>query len=232
MQFFNLHTHHFTNQPEVVELVNQYPQEFDASIPFYSIGIHPWYIDEKTLEKDLEIIESKLQQEKCLAIGECGLDKRIEIPLDLQQSVFEKQLILAEKYQKPVVIHCVAAFQEVIKIKKRLNITVPMLIHGFSKNEQVAKQLIDAGFYISFGKYLLRNPELESVFKSVPNDRFFLETDTIEEGIREVYTLAAKYKKIELSELQEIVNKNYNTFFVISTQEKSHNESVRRGESN
>ena len=155
MQFFNLHTHKYTNQPHVIELVNQYPQEFDAEIPFYSIGIHPWYIDENRLEKDLEIIETKLQEKNCLALGECGLDKRIEIPLDLQKSVFEKQLILAEKHQKSVVIHCVATFQEVIEIKKILNISVPMIIHGFSKNEQVAKQLIDAGFYISFGKYLL-----------------------------------------------------------------------------
>ncbi|WP_291099809.1 MULTISPECIES: TatD family hydrolase [unclassified Flavobacterium] len=213
MQFFNLHTHKFTNQPEVLELVNQYPQEFDAAIPFYSIGIHPWYIDEKRLENDLETIESKLQEKKCLAVGECGLDKRIEIPFDLQQLVFEKQLILAEKHQKPVVIHCVAAFQEVIEIKKKLNITVPMLIHGFSKNEQVAKQLIDNGFYISVGKYLLRNPELETVFKSIPNDKFFLETDTIAEGIQEVYALAARYKGLELNELQEIINKNYNKVF-------------------
>ena len=70
MQFFNLHTHKFTNQPEVLELVNQYPQEFDESIPFYSIGIHPWYIVEDRVEADLEIIESKLQEKKCLAIGE------------------------------------------------------------------------------------------------------------------------------------------------------------------
>lgn len=213
MQFFNLHTHKFTNQPEVLELVNQYPQEFDATIPFYSIGIHPWYIVKDRVEADLEIIESKLQEKKCLAVGECGLDKRIEIPFDLQQVVFEKQLILAEKHQKPVVIHCVAAFQEVIEIKKKLNITVPMLIHGFSKNEQVAKQLIDNGFCISFGKYLLRNPELESVFKSIPNNRFFLETDTIEEGIREVYALAAKYKELELNELQEIINTNFTRVF-------------------
>jgi TatD DNase family protein len=222
MHFFNLHTHKSTNQRDVLELVNQYPQEFDATIPFYSIGIHPWYIDKNQLEKDLEIIESKLQEKNCLALGECGLDKRIEIPLDVQQSVFEKQLILAEKHQKPVVIHCVAAFQEVIEIKKRLNISVPMIIHGFSKNEQVAKQLVDNGFYISFGKYLLRNPELESVFKSIPNNRFLLETDTIEEGILEVYTLAAKYKELELNELQEILTKNYNEIFVISTIGRNH----------
>lgn len=213
MQFFNLHTHQFTNQQDVLELVNQYPQEFEAAIPFYSIGIHPLFIDENRLEKDFQILDQKLAMPQCLALGECGLDKRSETPFELQQSVFEKQLILAEKYQKPVVIHCVAAFQEVIEIKKRLKITVPTIIHGFSKKEELAKQLIDNGFYISFGKYLLRNPELKSVFKSIPNDRFFLETDTIEEGIRDVYALAAKYKELELNELQEIINKNYNKVF-------------------
>ena len=51
MQYFNLHTHQFTNQADVLELVNQYPQEFDAAIPFYSIGIHPWFIVEAKRER-------------------------------------------------------------------------------------------------------------------------------------------------------------------------------------
>jgi TatD DNase family protein len=216
MQFFNLHTHKQTNQPEVLELVNQYPQDFDPSIGLYSIGIHPWYIVEERWESDLKIIESKLQETNCLAIGECGLDKRIDIPMDLQQTVFEKQLLLAEKYKKPVVIHCVAAFAEVIKIKKQLQISVPMIIHGFSKKEQLAKELVDNGFYISFGKYLLENPALETVFTSVPNNRFFLETDTVEEGIREVYELAAKYKGVTVEELQKQINRNYKEVFLRS----------------
>lgn len=213
MEFFNFHTHQFTNQPNILELVNQYPQEFDASIPFYSIGIHPWYIKEDQIDAELKIIEEKLQTKNCLAIGECGLDKRIEIPLEKQILVFEKQLALAEKYKKPVVIHCVAAFQEVIAIKKKLKISVPMIIHGFSKNSQIAEQLIKAGFYISFGKYLLRNPELKSVFQNVPNDRFFLETDTIEEGINQVYDLASDYKNITIKELQEIISSNFADVF-------------------
>lgn len=213
MKFFNLHTHKLTNQDTVLELVNQYPQQFDASIPNYSIGIHPWYIDEERLETDLQIIESKLQEPNCLALGECGLDKRIVIPIELQQMVFERQLLLAQKHNKPVVIHCVAAFQELIAIKKKMKITVPMLIHGFSKNKQVAKELIDNGFYISFGKYLLRNPELETVFQSIPNDRFFLETDTVEEGIEVVYDLAAQYKNCNLDELQQQIKSNFATVF-------------------
>jgi len=213
MEFFNFHTHQFTNQPDILELVNQYPQEFNAAIPFYSVGIHPWYIAEDRIDADLKIIEEKLQTENCLAIGECGLDKRIEVPLDQQIIVFKKQLALAEKYKKPVVIHCVAAFQEVIAIKKEMKISVPIIIHGFSKNIQIANQLIAAGFYLSFGKYLLRNPELKTVFEQIPNDRFFLETDTVEESIKQVYDLAAEYKNLNIKELQQIISSNFKEVF-------------------
>ena len=211
MNYYNLHTHHFTNQEDVLEIVNQYPHVFDDSLPNYSIGIHPWYIVEDRIDSDLQIIESKIQSINCVTIGECGLDKRIETPMALQQMVFEKQLALAEKYQKPVIIHCVAAFQEIIAIKNKLKITVPMIIHGFSKNIEVANELIKNGFYLSFGKYLLLNSELELVFNSVPNERLFIETDTIEEDIKAVYDLAAKYKNIKLAEMQSIIENNYNT---------------------
>ena len=213
MQFFNLHTHKFTNNPNTLELVNQYPWAFDDTIPQYSIGIHPWYIDENRLATDLATIETKLQLPECLAVGECGLDKRIDIPMALQIAVFEQQIALAEQYQKPLVLHLVAAFDELIEIKKRLNISVPVIIHGFSKNEQMAKQLLDYGFYLSFGKYLLRNPELQYVFQSVSNDRFFLETDTIEETLEEVYILAAKYKNITLEALQKQIENNFSLVF-------------------
>ena len=213
MIFFNLHTHKYTNQDNVIEIVNQYPQEFDETIPNYSIGIHPWYIVEDRIDNDLKIIENKLNDESCIAIGECGLDKRIEIPMALQQMVFEKQLALAENYQKPVIIHCVGAFQEIIAVKKKLNISVPMVIHGFSKNIEMANLLIKNGFYLSFGKSLFQINDMDSDFNSVPNDRFFLETDTIDKDIKAVYELAAKHRNIELEEMIAIISSNYNSIF-------------------
>jgi len=213
MIFFNIHTHKPSHQTEVLEIVNQYPQEFDSSLSNYSIGIHPWYIVVDSIESDLQVIGNKLLENNCLAIGECGLDKRVATSMALQLMVFEKQLALAEKFQKPVILHCVAAFQELIAIKKKLKITVPMIIHGFSKNIEVANQLVQNGFYLSFGKYLFFNKELELVFNSIPNDRLFLETDTIEQDIREVYELAAKYKNIEVEEMKAIIKTNFNTVF-------------------
>ncbi len=213
MQFFNLHTHKFTNNPNTLELANQYPWAFDDTIPQYSIGIHPWYIDENRLATDLATIETKLQLPECLALGECGLDKRIDIPMALQIAVFEQQIALSEQYQKPLVLHLVAAYDELIEIKKRLNISVPLILHGFSKNVQVAQQMLDHGFYLSFGKYLLRNPELKTVFQSVPNDRFFLETDTIEETLEEVYSSASEYKGMTIEALQQQIAANFEKVF-------------------
>ena len=212
-KFINLHTHKFSNDNEVIEIVNQYPWEFNATIPNYSIGIHPWYIDENRLENDLEIIREKLQLSECLALGECGLDKRIEIPLSVQITVFKKQLELVQQTNKPIILHCVAAFEEVIAIKKEMKIENPMIIHGFSKNEQVAQSLLKNGFYLSFGKYLLRNPDLEKVVNFAPENQILLETDTIEETIYEVYEKAASIKGISIQEMKTIVFTNFSKIF-------------------
>ncbi|WP_026977902.1 TatD family hydrolase [Flavobacterium tegetincola] len=213
MKYINIHTHESSGNPAVLDVVNQYPSSFEQTDNYFSIGIHPWYINAETWKQELNVIEEKLQLKNCLALGECGLDKRRETPIEFQLEVFEAQLLLAEKYQKPVIIHCVAAFQEVIATKIKLKISVPMVIHGFSKSQELAAQLLKNDFYISFGKYLIKNPELKSVFEIMPNNRFFLETDTIQEGIEEVYDLAAKYKNIDVVTLQQIVTKNFKTVF-------------------
>lgn len=207
---YNLHTHHFSNSEDVVEVVNQYPHQLNTNFPYISMGIHPWYIKEERWKNELQIIEKNIHLPQIIAIGECGLDKRIDIPLDMQKKVFVAQLFLAEKYKKPVVLHCVAAYQEVIEIKKELKITVPLIIHGFSKNIQVAKSLLDQGFYLSFGKYLLRNPELSGVLAKMPMDRIFLETDMMEESILDVYNRA---EEILGFSIETQIEQNFNQVF-------------------
>src|SRR5690606_37071904 len=168
--YHNIHTHQFSNNPEIVELVNQYPKGVDMNLPSFTVGIHPWYLNEERFDEELQLIEKYLSLKNCKALGECGLDKRVETSIDVQKKVLIPQLLLAEKYKKPVILHCVAAYQEIIWIKKELKLTVPLIIHGFSKNAQVAKSLWSNGFYLSFGKYLLLNPELENVLKTVPTE--------------------------------------------------------------
>lgn len=213
LKYINLHTHHFTNNNDVIEIVNRYPNELCENINNFSIGIHPWHINENTFETNLKLIEQKINLPNCMAIGECGLDKRIDIPLSLQTDIFELHLLLAEKHNKPVIIHCVAAFNELIAIKNKLKLTIPLIIHGFSKNENVAKSLLDAGFYISFGKYLMTNPTLAEVLFKIPKDKFFLETDSSDFKIEDVYNKAASIKGILPEEVKSIIQKNFELVF-------------------
>lgn len=208
--YYNIHTHQSSQLENVLELVNQYPQDVDLSLNAFSVGIHPWYLNENTLADDLSKIENVLNLANCKAIGECGLDKRIETSLETQQKVLIPQLLLAEKYKKPVVLHCVSAYQEIIEIKKNLKLSVPMIIHGFSKNIQVADSLIKNGFYLSFGKYLLRNQELGNVLKQLPTDKIFLETDMIDETIFDVYE---RVEEVLHGNVINIIEQNYNRVF-------------------
>jgi TatD DNase family protein len=214
MSFFNLHTHRSNFDTGVVSLVNQYPWAFDASIPHFSVGIHPWYIDVSQLDVHFDALEKQLQHPHCMALGECGLDKRIDIPFALQMEVFKQQIVLAQKHQKPLIIHCVAAFQELMALKKQEKIQVPIVIHGFSKNIQLAYQLLDQGFYLSFGKYLWMQDLLPQVFKEMPLNRIFLENDTTEKPIDKVYILAAQIKNIPLQTLKNEIESNFNTVFL------------------
>lgn len=212
----NLHTHQKSENQHTLDIVNQYPREFDSSASFFSVGIHPWYVDTHEQGNDLKLIEQYLQSDNALAIGECGLDKRTDVPWEIQLEVFEKQLLLGQKLHKPVIVHCVAAFQEVLELKSKNRISVPLIFHGFSKNLQVATMLLNQGCYLSFGKYLLRNPELSQVFKSMPLDRVFLETDTMQETIDQVYAKAAQVLGIRIWELEKQINKNAQAVFGFS----------------
>lgn len=211
--YINLHTHESFSDPEVSGIVNRYPYEMPCTDAAYSIGIHPWKASPEDIERELSVVKAYISEPACLAVGECGLDKRIDLPLHVQQQVFCRQLELAEKYQKPVIIHCVAAFGELISIKKDMKITVPMVIHGYSKGSQLAAQLIAQGFYLSFGKSLINNPEMKEVIGTVPSDRFFLETDNAGIDIRTVYERAGEYRNISLSELKTNIAGNFNFVF-------------------
>ena len=213
MKFINLHTHAVSNAPNTISILNQYPHEFQEGFSNYSIGIHPWYINEDRLASDLKMIKSKLSTKECMALGECGLDKRIDKIYSTQIAVFEAQLDLNSAFLKPVILHCVASFDQVIASKKNSGLSCPFILHGFSKNKQVATQLLKHDFYLSFGKYLLHNPELKNVFAEIPNEKIFLETDTMSESLEEVYTFAAQCKNISLEEMQSIVWKNYQRVF-------------------
>ncbi|MFW5860880.1 MAG: TatD family hydrolase [Spirochaetota bacterium] len=114
-------------------------------------GIHPWYISEKDITRIHDI--PSFITGKTVAIGETGLDKKIESPgFALQQSVFEDQVIMARELDLPLIIHCRGAFSELIQSFKRTGISdAGGVIHSYSGNVEVAKQLIPYGMSFSMG---------------------------------------------------------------------------------
>ena len=212
MQFIDIHTHTSSIQKDVFSIENKYPNSTDFSTPF-SIGIHPWYISENTLQNDIKIIEEQLSSENCYALGECGLDRITDVDFSLQIKVFKQQIQLSEKYNKPLIIHCVRAFQEIIQLKKEMNPKQPWIVHGFNKNHQIAFDLIQHQICISFGESLLKNERLQETFSKLPLDFLFLETDTSEEHIEYIYNIASELRKTEKQDIINTVKQNFSRIF-------------------
>ena len=212
MDFIDIHTHQQNRAENVFTIQNKYPTSVDFSKPF-SIGIHPWFIKKESLQNELLLIEEKLQDKNCFAPGECGLDKISETDLTLQKIVFKKQLELSEKYKKPLLIHCVKAYQELIEIKKEMKPTQTWVLHGFHKNSQVAESLLKNGVILSFGAGIINRKKLQEVVFNIPISSILLETDTAEISIEKVYQKMAAIKNISLEELKSEIKQNFKSIF-------------------
>lgn len=166
-QVSDIHTHNPLATDAVINLERgAEPTRPDA---LYSAGWHPWWEG----EPDLEWVERMAAQDRVVIIGECGVDRLRGVGLlEAQLAVTESHALLAERVDKPLLLHIVGAWSEIIALRKRLKPTQPWIIHGFRGKPQLARQLLDAGFYISLGARF--NPATEAV---IPSGRLLRETD-------------------------------------------------------
>ncbi|MFY9311093.1 MAG: TatD family hydrolase [Bacteroidia bacterium] len=211
--YINIHTHHIFGKDELF-IINLSPERY-VDGGYCSVGIHPWYINFDSLEKDLLKLGVLASQKNVLAIGECGLDRLIELPLDKQEAVFKAQLIIAEQVQKPVIIHCVKAFDSLIRIKKECKISVPLIVHGYNNNQQIMLELLKNGFYISFGKALLESKSNASkLISTLSIEKLFLETDDADVAIKTIFEKAAELRNMHVNRLKEKVFINFKNTFI------------------
>lgn len=211
--YFNAHTHQVNASEQVISLVNQYPEEFNENISFCSAGIHPWHSYDKELHTRMHALEKWAVLPQVKAIGECGLDKRIDVSIQHQIEVFDFQISLALRVQKPLIIHCVGAFDQLMARLKEKRFDLPVIIHGFSKNAALAEQLIRKGYYLTFGKYLFLQPSTGVAFAKAPLSHILLETDNSDYRIEEVYQKAAELKQMDLVDLQRKIIENTKQIF-------------------
>ena len=163
-------------------------------------GIHPW---------DAEHIFELPDLSDADIIGETGLDNACGVDMEAQRRLFELHLAEAERVQKPVVLHVVKAFEEVMNIVCKYKIE-SIVFHGFIGSTEQAKRATDRGYYLSFGERSLRSPKSCRVIAEMPIDRLFCETDdNPEASIAEIYEKVANLRNISIEKLARQIVENY-----------------------
>jgi TatD DNase family protein len=195
--------------------MNLMPAEFQNAVtPNYcSLGLHPWYIDDFA-EENMKLLRQYSSEKSCVAIGEAGLDKVTETDFALQEKIFKHQAELAAAINKPLIIHCVKAYGEILKIRMEMKVGNPWIFHGFNSSAEMAEQLLAHDCMPSFGIWLFKTPEKAAqILKKLTPSQYFLETDDSDKSIEEVYQQAARIADIDIAELISIQYLNFRRIF-------------------
>ena len=210
--FIDIHSHHTEREEGVFRIQNVFSSDF-GDIPSdrpISIGLHPWHLSPQSIQDLPEVMKQALSFPNVMAIGEAGIDKVIRKTVEEQLPVFRKQIELAAKYRKPLIIHCVKAFPELLVLRKEFAESGTWIVHGFNANDAIARECVEAGIFISLSQRLFRNPEkAREIANVVPLSMIFAETDDDPMPIREVYAAISGLYGISLSELKTKIHENY-----------------------
>jgi TatD DNase family protein len=184
--------------------------------PWVSAGLHPWHVGGIDLNEAVQWLHEMAASPQTLAIGEAGLDKVVEVDWEIQQRAFQHCIQISEQYRKPLIIHCVRAYNEIIELKKKHKATQTWILHGFGKSPEAANMAIRAGCYLSFGSGLVReNSSAPDALRNTPPDRYFLENDISGIPIETIYTRAAEILGKDIAEVQDQVARNVKSVFEI-----------------
>ena len=156
---------------EVLELVNKY------DIVYGALGIQPEEIEDFT-DANLEFIEKHINDDKIVAVGEIGLDYHYDIDKDRQKELFKRQLEIARKNNKPVIVHSRDAIQDTYDILKVFH--VKGIMHCYSGSVEMAYEFIKIGFLLGIGGIsTFKNAKrIMDVIKNIDIEYIVLETDS------------------------------------------------------
>ena len=155
---------------EVLELVKKY------DIVYGALGIQPEEVNDYT-EDNLKFIEDHIDDDKILAVGEIGLDYHYECDKELQKELFKKQLDIAKRHNKPVIIHSRDCIMETYNILKETE--VEGIMHCYSGSVEMAKEFVKIGFLLGIGgiSTFKNASKILDVIKNIPLEYIVLETD-------------------------------------------------------
>lgn len=213
--YIDIHTHPIRPEKDTITVRNIFPGEGFAAFTgrnFYSVGLHPWHINEPAENnKLLVMIEDALKFDHVIFVGECGLDKTAKTNLVEQKRVFEAQILMAEKFEYPLIIHCVKAYNEILELHKKTKPQMQWTMHGYNGNLQNTKQMANKNFLFSFGETLFKanSKSLES-FKVLSEEQIFFETDEYNGEVEKIYEKGAKLRNVSVEKLKSAVWNNFN----------------------
>ena len=207
MRYIDIHTHKDYSAEHEFALRSYDLNELGESPRgYFSVGCHPWF---SVYDESLGRLAA---QENCLAIGECGLDKLRGPSLEIQTTSLEAQIQLSEQLGKPMILHVVKTYNEIIALRKKHLPKQPWVIHGFNKSAELAKALTDAGFYFSFGSALAQEHN-RRVLASIPDGFILAETDEGSMPIGQVYKHMAEASGITVEKLERLISRNFKNVF-------------------
>lgn len=162
--------------PQMKDFHSRYPD-----ITSMAIGLHPTEV-KSDWQKVIEKVEDELKSGHYVAVGEIGMDLYWDKTYKSSQiEAFEKQLLLAEQYKLPVIIHCRDALKETLEVIEKIKPTVPIVFHSFTNGPREVKEIrkICNPYFGINGVVTYKNaPELREALKEVGIDHIVLETDS------------------------------------------------------
>lgn len=215
--YIDIHNHGSTPAPGIFNVENLMAHEgllpHNTGGMTFTIGAHPWFINIENAPDQMLFIEKYAADDNVIALGEAGFDKLKGPAVALQEKYFTEHAILAERVSKPLFIHCVRAWDEIIAARKSLKPSMPWIIHGFRGKPELGWQLVSKGFYLSFWFDFIMRPESAVLVRSLPAERIFLETDGSGYDIRAIYSKVSADLMMTADELKGIIHNNFNTLF-------------------
>jgi len=157
-----------------------------------ALGLHPWVADQPL---DLDILAANLRDSHSVAIGEIGLDGKVDTPaMPLQIAVLEKQLELARDLNLPVILHCRGAYAELADILERFSPRLQGVFHAFTRSPELARRFLRLGLHLGIGGAVTRPraTRTHETVTAVPLERILLETDAPSIGLDGVDPIAAE----------------------------------------
>ena len=182
---------------------------------FFSYGYHPWHLDQDSDE--LCSLHDLISSSKCLAIGETGIDRvNLSYSLKEQLSSFHKHIELSEQIQKPLIIHCVKGYSELLEAYKRYSPTQSWIIHDFNHNKDFLNAIRTKRIYISLGRNFFerKNSKVNKATKDIELEKLFFETDEMNIEIYEVYKKFCDNTELEMKELKKNIKTNFEKVFM------------------